>query len=262
MGIKGIDVSKWQGNIDWYKVKNSGIDFAILREGYGRENPNQIDKKFEQNYKGAKEAGVKVGVYHYSYADGVNDAKKEAEFCLKNIKGKQFEYPICFDIEDSEMLVLSNRARTDIVKAFCETIENAGYYAMVYCNLNWLNNYLFKGEILGRFDLWLAQWSGSQPSESCGIWQFSESGKVNGVSGNVDLDVAYKNYPEIMKAKGLNGFSSNATPESKSNFVYTVKKGDTLTEIAQRYGVTISYLASKNNISNVNLIYPGQIIKI
>ena len=184
---RGIDVSKWQGNINWEKVKNAGIDFAIIREGYGKKDPKQIDKKFKDNINGAKSVGIHTGVYHYSYADSVEDAINEAQFCLENIQGLKLEYPIVFDIEDKEQLKLNNRQRTDIVKAFCGEIEKAGYYAMFYCNLNWLRNYLLKDEILSRFDLWLAQWNGQGPSESCGIWQFSETGTVSGISGNVNL---------------------------------------------------------------------------
>lgn len=272
MSKKGIDVSKWQGDIDWQKVKESGVEFAIIREGYGKESPTQVDKKFEQNYQGAKSAGIGVGVYHYSYADSVEDAVKEAEFCLKNIKGKQLEYPVVFDIEDKEQLKLNNRQRTDIVKAFCQTIENAGYYVMIYCNLNWWNTYLYKDE-LARYDLWLAQWGVDAPSVSCGIWQYSESGKVNGISGNVDLDIAYKDYPMLMKIKGCNGFNAisggeyKAPEDTKEQPVnqtvnYVVKKGDTLSKIAKEFGVSVSDLAAKNNIKDVNKIYVGQVLVI
>ena len=245
----GIDVSKWQKNIDWEKVKEAGIEFAIIREGYGKENPSQIDKRFEENYKGAKAAGIPVGVYHYSYADSVEDAKKEAQSCLKNIKGKQLEYPVVFNIEDKEQLKLNNRQRTDICKAFCKEIENAGYYAMIYCNLNWWNNYLNKNE-LSQFDLWLAQWDVAKPSVDCGIWQKSEKGKINGISGNVDLNESFKDYPKIMKSKGLNGFK--ATSQNAKYITYTVKKGDTLWDIAKTYlgsGAKWTQIKSLNGLS-------------
>ena len=137
----------------------------------------------------------------------------------------QLEYPIALDIEDRTMLSLNSRQRTDIVKAFCSEIEKAGYYAMFYCNLNWLNNYLYKEELLPKYDLWLAQCNVPAPAVSCGIWQKSDKGYISGISGNVDIDIAYKNYPEIMKQKGLNGFSKSATNNSTPNyFTYTVKK--------------------------------------
>ena len=261
MEYKGIDVSKWNGEIDWRKVKNAGIDFAIIREGYGKESPNQIDKKFEENYNGAKNSGVNVGVYHYSYANSIGNARKEAQFCLKNIKGKQIDYPVVFDIEDKEQLKLDNRQRTNIVMAFCGEIENAGYYAMFYCNLNWLNNYLIKDELLPKYDLWLAQWNCNKPYNSCGIWQYSSCGKIDGISGNVNMDISYKNYSVIIENKGLNGISDL---NSKSYSIYTVKKGDTLWKIAKEYlgnGTKYKEIKILNNLKS-DTIYVGQNLKI
>lgn len=183
MSKNGIDVSKWNGAIDFQEIKNDGVEFVMIREGYGKESPSQVDKRFEENYKNAKAVGIPVGVYHYSYADSVEDARKEAEFCLKNIAGKQLEYPVCFDIEDKEQLKLSRRQRTDICKAFCEEIEKAGYYAMIYCNLNWYKNYLYSEE-LKKYDLWLAEWYEEAPSAECGIWQKSDQGQINGIRSN------------------------------------------------------------------------------
>ena len=264
MEFKGIDVSKWQGGVNWNEVKKDSTEFAILREGWGKKSPTQIDKRFKENYEGAKAAGIPIGCYHYSYADSVDDAKREAEFCLENIRGLKFEYPVCFDIEDREMLKLSNRQRTDIVKAFCGEIEKAGYYAMFYCNLNWLNNYLYKDELLPKYDLWLAQWNIDKPSCTCGIWQYSSTGKIDGIDGNVDLDVSYKNYPEIMQSKGLNGFNKYDNSPNINYFNYTVKKGDTLWAIAQRYlGSGYKYKEIKSlNALNSDMIYPGQTLKI
>ncbi len=223
--FKGIDVSKWNGNINWDKVKSAGINFAIVREGYGKKDPRQIDKKFKDNINGAKSVGIHTSVYHYSYADSVEDAINEAHFCLENIEGLKLEYPVIIDLEDKEQLKLNNRQRTDIVKAFCSEIEKHGHYAMFYCNLNWLNNYLYKDEFLPKYDLWLAEWNVDKPSCSCGIWQRSSTGNIDGISGNVDLDVSYKNYPEIMRNKGLNGFSkSSSSSSNSSHFTYTVKK--------------------------------------
>lgn len=256
---KGIDVSKWQGSIDWQKVKNAGIEFAVLREGYGKKNPAQIDSKFKEYYNGATGVGIPVGVYHYSYAANVQDAKEEAEFCLENIKGLNIEYPVCFDIEDKEQLKLSTRQRTDIVAAFCETIEKAGFYAMVYCNMNWWVNYLYKDELAKRFDLWLAQWGVQAPSVDCGLWQYTDRGKVDGISGNVDLDYAYNDYREIIKNKNLNKAGASQKYED-----YIIGKNDTLWSIAQKTlgnGARWPEIQKLNNIKGTT-IYAGQTLKI
>ena len=206
--------------------------------------------------------GIHTSVYHYSYADSIEDAVNEAHFCLENIQGLRLEYPIVFDIEDKEQLKLNNRQRTDIVKAFCVLIEKNGYYAMFYCNANWLRNYLYKDELLSKYDLWLAQWDVDVPYVACGIWQKSDKGHIYGISGNVDLNVAYKDYASIMKSKGLNGFAPSSA--NKNYFEYTVQKGDTLWSIAQRYlGSGYKYKEIKDlNALNSDMIYAGQSLKI
>ena len=264
MEFKGIDVSKWNGNINWDKVKSVGINFAIIRECYGKRDPRQVDKKFKDNINGAKSVGIHTSVYHYSYADSVEDAINEARFCLENIEGMKLEYPVIIDVEDKEQLKLNNRQRTDIVKAFCSEIEKHGYYAMFYCNLNWLNNYLYKDELLPKYDLWLAQWGVDAPSVSCGIWQYLSAGKIDGIDGNVDLNISYKDYCSIVKSKGLNGFNKSDNSPNINYFTYTVKKGDTLWAIAQRYlGSGSKYKEIKIlNALTSDTIYPNQTLKI
>lgn len=208
--------------------------------------------------------GIRTSVYHYSYADSVDDAINEAQFCLENISGLVLEYPIIVDIEDKEQLKLNNRQRTDIVKAFCNEVERHGYYAMFYCNLSWLNNYLIKEELLPKYDLWLAQWNIDKPSCSCGIWQYSSTGKIDGIDENVDLDISYKDYCSIMKSKGLNGFNKSGNSPNINYFNYTVKKGDILWAIAQRYlgsGGKYKEIKSLNALSS-DTIYPNQTLKI
>lgn len=270
MTKQGVDASKWQGTVDWAKAKVGGVEFAILRSGYGKESATQKDSTFETNYANCKANGISVGTYHYSYASSTNDAVLEAKFCLKNIAGKQLEYPVAFDIEDSEMLVLSTQQRTDICRAFCDTIESAGYYAMIYCNLDWYRNKLKGEELAKRHDIWLAQWNVSKPAVNCGIWQKSETGKISGISGNVDLNEAYKDYPAIMKSKGLNGWATptgNAPPANNpqvSSKLYTVVKGDSLWAIAQKQmgdGTKWQQIYNLNGLKSTT-VYPGQILKI
>lgn len=265
MQKRGIDVSKWNGTINWAQAKKAGVEFAILREGYGKENPAQKDKMLETNYEACRANDIPVGVYHYSYADSISDAKLEAEFCLKNIKGKNLLYPVVFDIEDKEMMKLSTRLRTDICKAFCDTIENAGYYACIYCNFSWLNSYLYKDELISKYDLWLAQWGTDNPSVSCGMWQYSDSGKIDGINGNVDLNIAYIDYPQLIKARGLNMQSTRASSHNEILFFdYCVQKGDTLWDLATKYlgnGARYQEIKILNGLSN-DTIYAGQTLKI
>lgn len=203
---KGIDVSKHQGKIDWHRVKNSGVDFAILRAGYGKYD-NQKDERFEENYSNAKNAGIKLGAYHYSYAKSVDDAKKEAEIFLKWISGKQFEYPVAFDVEEKSQSDKGKQFVSDVIRAFCETVEKAGYYVCVYSNKYWLDNYV-DDDCKRKYDTWLAQWSDKATyGGNYGIWQYSSQGEIDGISGRVDLDESYKDYSLIIKSNGLNGFS-------------------------------------------------------
>lgn len=271
MSIKGIDVSKWQGNIDWAKVKAAGVQFAMLRGGFGKI-AIQIDNKFERNYRNAKAVGMPIGVYHYSYAKSVEDAKKEAQFCLSYLKGKQFEYPIAFDIEDKSQANLGKDTLTAITKAFCEEVEKAGYYVCIYANLDWLTNKLDMAE-LSKYDVWVAQWANKCTYKGLyGMWQYSDKGRVNGITGNVDLNEAYKNYPNIMKVNGLNGYFKVTIPQEQpkptpkpaepTKEYYTVKKGDNLTKIAKKYKTTVAQLVAWNGIKNPNLIYAGQRLRV
>lgn len=219
---KGIDVSKHQGTIDWQKVKASGVDFAMIRAGYGRYD-NQKDECFEENYKNAKQAGVKVGAYLYSYAKSVDDAKKEAETFLKWISGKQFEYPVAFDVEEKAQSDKGKQFVSDIIRVFCETVEKAGYYVCIYANKYWLDNFV-DDDCKKKYDAWLAQWAEKATYVgNYGIWQYSSQGSVDGISGRSDMDESYKDYYSIMKNKGLNGFSASAptpapTPAPSQNY--------------------------------------------
>ena len=201
--MKGIDVSKHQGNIDWSRVK---VDFAIIRAGYGKEL-SQKDSKFDDNYAGCKKNNIPCGVYWYSYATSVEDAKKEAKTCLEVIKGKKFEFPIYFDLEEKRQFDLGKKVCSEIVQAFCDIIEKAGYYAGLYCSTYYLTNFVTES-VRNRYAIWVAQYNDKCTySGQYGIWQKSSEGKINGISGNVDIDECYINYESIIKEKGLNRFS-------------------------------------------------------
>ena len=135
--MKGIDVSVHNGNIDWNKVKNVGIQFAILRAGYGKA-ASQKDKKFEENYQAAKAAGIPVGAYWYSYARTVAEARQEAEVCLSILSKKQFEYPIFFDQEERDILATGKANCSAMVRAFCDVLEKAGYWVGLYTSRSFL----------------------------------------------------------------------------------------------------------------------------
>ncbi len=205
--LKGIDVSHHNGTIDWDKVKADGIEFAILRCGYGRKSVRQIDKQFERNYHECKRVGIPVGVYHYSYAKNAEDARLEADFMLELIAGKQFEYPVIFDIEDKGQEAFGNDVLTEITVAFCEKIEAAGWYVSIYSNPDWFTNKLDLAK-LAPYDKWLAHWVKSPKwgSEFGGLWQYTDSGRVDGIETAVDMNISYRNYPSIIKRAGLNGY--------------------------------------------------------
>lgn len=262
MEFRGIDVSKWQGNIDWKKVKASGVDFAILRAGYGSAI-SQKDITFEDNYKNAKAAGIPVGAYHYSYAKDVAGAKKEAQTFLEWIKDKQFEYPVVFDIEENVVFNLGKNTVSEIIKAFCSTVESAGYYVSVYTNKNWLDH-VVSDEVKGKYDTWLAQWS-SAPSYDgpFGMWQYSSSGTVDGISGRVDMNIAYKNYPEIIKRNKLNGWGSADVPvvsdkQEQAEKTYVAGKALTLNNTPIYISSTSKKVAGYK--SGTFFVYDGNVI--
>lgn len=220
--MKGIDVSVHNGSIDWQKVKNAGIQFAILRAGYGREL-SQEDAKFEENYRNAKEAGIPIGAYWYSYAMSENEARLEADVFLSVIKGKQFEMPVYFDLEEKKQFDLGKEKVSAIMKAFLEKVEKSGYFVGLYGSASSLTTHT-ADDIKSRYTIWLAHWTEqTNYSGDYGIWQYSDKGKVDGISGNLDLDTAYIDFPAIIKNKGLNGYGQPNQPATSPNDGITVE---------------------------------------
>ena len=270
--IKGIDVSKWQGQIDFNAVKKSGIEFVIIRAGYG-SYISQKDVYFEQNYARAKAAGLKVGAYWFSYANTPSEAIQEARTCAEIIKGKQFEYPVYYDLESEPRssyfpFVTGKENCSAMVSAFCKELESLGYFAGLYISRSPLQSHITK-DVAERFALWIAEYGDKlNYTGQYGIWQYSSTGRVVGVIGDVDLDVSQIDYSSIIVKGGFNGFKKQETKpvkpvESKPKYKkYTIIKGDTLTSIARAFGTTITELKKINNIKNANLIYAGDVILI
>lgn len=279
MTIKGIDVSQWQGNVDFVKVKAAGYKFVIIRCNNWDNGKNCVvkDTFFEQNYSRAKAAGLDVGVYYFTWNTTAEGAKSDAKLCLDYIKGKKFEYPIYFDLEWQKAFAKGKAVCSSMVKAFCDALEAAGYYAGLYISRSPLQTYITP-EVANRYALWIAEYgSRCNYSGDYGMWQYSSTGQVAGVSDNVDLDYSYVDYPAIIKAGGFNGYSKSSTsqpapaepkpaevakPAATKTITYKVKAGDTLSAIATKHGTTVAKLAADNGIANPNKIYVGQVLKI
>ena len=248
MAKKGIDVSYHQGTIDWGKVKNSGIEFAIIRIGYGMYD-NQKDTQFETNYKNARAVGIPVGVYHYSYAKTVDEAKREADLVLKWLNSRDLDLPVYFDIEDKTQQNLGKDVLNNICKAFCNAIEAGGYWAGIYSNKYWATG-LIDGPTLGkRYTYWVAQYNSKCTyTGPYAMWQYSSSGSVNGISGRVDMNYLYA---ELGGKKGGSTTSSSGSSTSSSG-TYT---GTSIVDYLKSIGQDSSFanrkkLAAANGISN------------
>lgn len=209
MTMKGIDVSKWQGAIDFAKVKENGIDFVILRAGYGKEI-SQKDPYFEQNYAEAKAVGLYVGAYWHSYAESVEAAEKEADTCITVIKGKQFELPIYYDVEEKKQFAKGKSFCDSIITAFCNVLEAEGYYAGLYMSTYYLNNYVSES-VRKRYTIWVAQYASQCTYKGkYGIWQYSSTGSIPGVNGNCDMDECYIDFPAAITKGGFNGYTEES----------------------------------------------------
>lgn len=204
--FEGVDVSVYQGNIDWNRAKADGIEFAIMRAGYGKY-VSQKDKYFDQNMKNAKAAGLPCGVYWFSYALTPEDAIKEADACYEVIKNYKLEYPVSFDMETESQMKLPKETVAQIIEAFCGRMESYGYYTTLYTYASFLN-YKVEDRIFDKYDIWVAHYNTNKPAfnRNYGLWQYSCTGSVQGITGNVDRDYVYLDYERIIKNAHLNGF--------------------------------------------------------
>lgn len=219
--LKGIDISRHQNpaTYPYAQARAEGFSFAIIRAGCGKNK----DAAFESHYTNCKNNGFQIGAYWYSYAVSITQAEAEAKSFIEALKGKIFEYPVYLDIEDPYILKNTSKAtRNAVISAFGKMIENAGYYFGVYTNKDWFDNKVSGAELNKKYDWWIADWRGKQPQGlNFGLWQYGGSNNPirNSAIGGVvtDQNYALKNYPEIMKSAGLNGFSKSrpATPTRK-----------------------------------------------
>ena len=195
MAKKGIDVSEFQGKIDWAKVKKDGIEFAILKLGNIYDyDTNYKDSKFDINYKNARAQGIKVGSYIYNYCNTVDTLKKGVEWALEKLSNKKLDLPIYLDMEDKDIQGETKATLTNQCNEFAKMIEAAGYRAGVYANLNWLENELNPDNFDKDISVWVAQYySKCEYAGKYDIWQYTSSGKVSGISGNCDMNYLYSN---------------------------------------------------------------------
>lgn len=267
----GIDVSYWNGTINWQKVKNDGIKYAFIRvgyRGYGKSGAIDDDSTFKRNITEAKKYGIKVGVYFFSQAITTAEAREEANYTLNKIKGYGIDMPVVIDYEyaggsDGRLTNanLSKTAATNIVMEFCKTVKNAGYTPMVYANYSMLNNDLNKSTIDSTYKVWLAHYTNSTSySGKYEFWQHTSSGSVDGISGRVDINVWYQkksSVPSISTPK-LTFYSSsdnaikltwskisNATGYRVYRYNSKTKKYDVLKDITS--GSTTSYTDTKRS---------------
>lgn len=348
--LKGIDVSGSQGNIEWTTLKEkTDTKFTIIKlANIYDEDENYIDSKFEKNYKECIKNNIPVGVYVYNYCNSIETLKRGANWVLEVLNKRALNLPVYLDMEDKTIVSEGKEALTNQCNEFAKILTNAGYEAGVYANLNWFENYLEPKNFNSNISVWVAQYYKECEYEGeYDIWQYSSSGKVDGISGNVDMNYLYNeniikntdnngpedktidelaqevidgkwgngedrkkrleeagyNYnkiqdkvneilegtnkksineiaQEVIDGKWGNGTERknklekagynyndvqnkvNEILESKSYKTYTVKSGDTLSEIAEKNDTTVSKIVKDNNLENANLIYPGQKLKI
>ena len=256
---KGIDVSEWQGEIDFARVKEAGIEVVYIRAGQGF---SYEDAQFERNYEQARRYGFKIGVYHYMTARSVEAARTQTQFFVSLISGKQIDCRLAMDFESFGSL--SRSQINEIALAYMEEVKRlSGKEVVVYSN-TYDATYVFNSEV-AREPLWVAQYGVSEPQDN-GNWenwvgyQYSSTGRVSGINGNVDLD----EFTEDILLDTVEEVPEVEDPKcnKEDRILYKVRSGDTLADIAIKYNSSISHLAAINNIQNPNLIFVDEIITV
>ena len=253
MANQVVDVSTFQQTIDWSQVKQDGIVGAMIRAGYGF---GTVDNQYRANVTGCENNGIPYGMYHYSYATNIEDAKKEAEFFINNAKGTSPSYPLAMDVEEASQAAMGKQALTAMILAFCDVVKAAGYQPMLYTNLNWATNYIDMSQIDNAdIRVWIAQYNTTLDYKgNYFLWQYTSSGRVAGISANVDLNYLGSDTGEITPPQ----------PPVTDNNTYTVKAGDTLWDIAQSQlgnGSRYKEIMTLNGLTS-DVIQPGQVLKL
>jgi lysozyme len=258
--IKGIDVSHWQGNIDWGKVKGDGVAFAFIKATQGTSYSKE--SYFHDNAPKAHAVGIHVGTYHYATFENVAEAKAEAAYFLSVVKSHKLTYPLVLDLEENKKGA-SKSALTDGAIAFLEAIENAGYFAMLYSGKSFLENQLDESR-LKPYALWVARYN-TTLGRGADIWQYSSEGKVAGISGNTDMNWAYRDFAAEIGGKTQPVSTPTPvapTPSGNDDYLHVVATGEVLSKIAAKYSVTVDYLVKLNGIADPDRIYVGQRLKL
>lgn len=250
-----IDVSKWQGAVNWASVKAAGVHHAMLRAGYGN-SVRQIDPQFKRNAAQCIALGIDWGVYWYSYATSPAQALQEARCCLQVIQGLKPTMPVAYDIEyEPGILALDNATRTAMVKAFLEEVEAAGYYGILYASTNFIQTKLNYQE-LAQYDVWAAQYGSNCTSPlPYGIWQYSSQNALGipGFGKSLDCNHVYKDYPSIIQSAGLNGFT--APDPDPAPDLSTMRQILTIGPVTMGDALQIQSLCTSLGITSENKLY-------
>ena len=268
--MRGIDVSKWQHTPDWQAVKDSGVEFAILRAGYGREI-SQKDPQFERNYAECIRVGLPAGVYWYSYADDPAEMLVEVDVLLQCLRDKQLAMPVYLDIEDRAQMKMDKATLTAAIDAALQKLEAAGYFVGVYTYTNFAQ-YMDYEALAKKYTMWLADYrenyNRTLPRD---IHQYTSRGAVPGIQGNVDMNNCTRDFPGIIKGAGLNGWSKQPDkptppdPQPQPGATYTVQPGDSWWKIAAEQlgsGSRMQELAAANGCTTADTIHPGQVLTL
>ena len=242
MKLKVVDVSKWNGTINFGKVAKSGVYGVIIRAGHGTSE----DPLFLSNYINAKNAGLRVGAYWYTNCVNAKEAATEVQAFLTAIKDKTFELPTYMDIEEQPQIALPDKEITAVVNTFCTALEKAGYYAGIYSMDSFYARKSMQ-QLQKRYTAWVAKWSENTPRycTAFDMWQYTNDAKIDGINTDVDVSYIYKDFEKIIKSKQLNGFKKQQT--NSENTQYTLKietpiesetKARMLVSILKTYGIT------------------------